>query len=453
MYGSTILLGIALMATTVLAGERQLTNDPTTDFYLDDNHNFSLDSRWLAYDTRKGLLTTCMTIEKVNVVTGERVVLYRAPDPVPDYGPGLGAVSYFPNRDEVIFIHGPFTTSHLAYEATRRTGAIVPGDGSGCVTWADARDVAPPYTPGALRGGTHRHDPGGPNGRWIGYTYNDQIMANYGKRAGRDLDLRTLGVTYLGRPVAVDPDSGEGRSGTGFSVLVVKVTPYDELDAQPGSDGICQAAQDQWVGARGYRRPDGSWQIARAFIGTLRVPGADGRIRNHQEVFVVDIPDDITVPGPNGPLEGTDTTFPAPPRGTVQRRLTHTERGCSGYVRSPSDGSMLTFLSADTAGKAQVFAISPLGGPMRQLTHLPNGASEPAIWLPDDRHFLTVTDNRIIAVEAASGRWTPLTEPSPSRPTALAASPDGKLVAFNRDLRYDGGRARQIFLADVVLPR
>jgi hypothetical protein len=442
-----------------MASERQITHNSTQNCALDGNHNFSPDGMWLAYDTRgEGGLQNTRTIEKVNVVTGERVVIYHAPDFVQGVGPGLAAVSYFRNRNEVIFIHGPFTTSGLPYEMTRRTGAVVVADGSAAndpsrIMWADARDVTPPFTAGALRGGSHRHDPGGPDGRWIGFTYNDQIMKRYGLSIGRDLDLRTLGITELGRSVSVDADSlHENRSGVGFSVIITKLFPKDELDQNPGTDNIYRATDDQWVGRRGYRKADGTWQIARAFIGAMRVRGTNGDVRDHNEVFIVDIPDDITKPGPGGPLQGTETTWPAPPAGTIQRRLTHTESGCFGLVRSNSDGSMISFMSRASNGKPQIFVISPSGNEMRQVTDFPNGVQQPACWLPDDRHIVTTSEGQIYVVNVASGAAKAITEPGKGRTEAIVVSPDGKLVAFNRNVVYDGGRFAEVFVADVELP-
>ncbi|HOT37336.1 MAG TPA: DUF3748 domain-containing protein [Candidatus Latescibacteria bacterium] len=450
-----------ILATTAgsMAAERQITNDSTQNCALDQNHNFSPDGKWLVYDLRpNGGLQNCRSIEKVNVVTGERVRVYDGPDFVENMGPGIAAPSYLPERNEVIFIHGPFTTTGLAYDMARRTGAIVPDDGSAMndtsrITWADARDVTPPFTPGALRGGTHRHDPGGPGGLWIGYTYNDQIMKRYGQQIGRDLDLRMLGLTKLGIPVSVDADPAhENRSGAGFSVVITEVFPKDELDREPGTDRIYRATDDQWVGTRGYRKPDGSWQLARAFIGHMRVRAADGSVRDHREVFIVDIPEDITRPGPAGPLEGTGTTFPAPPAGTSQRRLTHTDSGCFGLVRSTSDGGMIAFLSRAADGTPQVFVVSPLGGEPRQITSFPGGASHPVRWLPDDLHFVTVSEGRVYVVDAASGCARAITEPSRSRPDGLVVSPDGKLVAFNREVVYASGKFAQVFVADIELP-
>jgi len=113
---------------------------------------------------------------------------------------------------------------------------------------------------------------------------------------------------------------------------------------------------------------------------------------------------------------------------------------------------MLAFLSRGSDGKPQVFVVSPNGGEARQVTHFPGGASHPARWLPDDLHFVTVSEGRIYVVDAASGCAKAITESLPGRPEALVVSPDGTLVAFNRDVQYPAGRFGQVFVADIVLP-
>ena len=434
-----------------MSEERQLTHDLTRNAVLDNNQNFSPDGKWLVFDTRDKDLTECRSIEKVHVETAERAVIYAAPDPVEGRGPGVAAVSWMPNEDSVVFIHGPMTGTGLSYAMTRRTGAIVPADGSAKVAWADARDVTPPFTPGALRGGTHRHDPGGPGGQWIGYTYNDQIMKDYSETAGIDWDLRTLGVTKLGRPVEVD-DHAENRSGAGFSVAIVEVTPKEVLDESPGSERIYRASNDRWIGTKGYRKPDGSWQIARAFLGIMRVPGDGGGVVDHTEVFVVDIPEDITVPGAASPLEGTDSSFPAPPAGCSIRRLTHTQGKCKGDVRSAPDGSVLAFLAPDEAGRTQVFTVPTVGGDAVQVTNFEEGAGTNPLWFPDGHRILTTRAGRLVVVNADPGAREDtryLTAEGKGRVLMPCISPDGSTVAFGRRVggREDG--TVQIFAIDV----
>jgi hypothetical protein len=395
---------------------KQLTSRENINHDLDNNLNFSPDNQWICYDTRplSGIGET-RSIERVNIISGEIKTIYEAPQ-ADKIRPGVGAVSYFPNTDRVVFIHG---FPNLPYEKYRRFGAIVDIPADKMIV-ADARDVTFPYTKGALRGGTHRHEPGGFKGEWLGFTYNDMIMQNLGK------DLRTIGVTRLNMPVTVDKDeNGENQSGTGFSVLVVRVTD----NPKAGSDEISHAASDSWVGGeQGYRKPDGSRQMARAFIGKL----ADGK----DEVFIVDIPQDITKQSEWGPLEGTETSFPMPPEGTVQRRLTHTESGCGGTVRSAPDGKWISFLSSDRSGKLQIFIISPNGGDPIQVTSFKNGISAAPYWHFSGKYFVFPDDKGIYIVTADPDnpefkQFFKIPVKFDATPSNVLWSNDGKYIGFN----------------------
>ncbi len=395
---------------------RQLTKNEKVNHDLDNNLNFSPDNQWLCYDTRppSGIGETRF-IQRVNVLNGEIKTIYESPQ-ADKIRPGVGAVSYFPNANRVVFIHG---FPNLPYEKYRRFGAIVDIT-NGKMTVADARDVTFPFTPGALRGGTHRHEPGGFNGEWLGFTYNDMIMRDQGK------DLRTIGVTHLNMPVNVDKDGkGENQSGSGFSALVVRVTD----NPKPGSDEISHAASDSWVGGdQGYRKKDGTRQMARAFIGKL----ADGK----EEVYIVDIPQDITKPGQWGPLEGTQTSFPMPPEGAVQRRLTHTESGCGGTVRSAPDGKWISFLTNDRQGIRQIFIISPNGGDPIQITAFEKGVFSAPFWHFSGKYIVFPNRKGIYIVNADpdSPEFKQLFKIPINlngEPNNVLWSSDGKYIGFN----------------------
>lgn len=443
-----VLLFVSLGTPAAGAGwaETQLTFDTNRNHQLDNNLNWSPDGQWIAYDTRAfaGGIGNTLTLEKVNIDTKQIVTVYTAPNPNPTngYGPGTAAVSFFPAGDTVIAIRG---IDGVAYSGTARFGAMVsPTDGSvGSSDYviSDARDVTSSYTPGALRGGTHRHEPSG-DGQWIGFTYNDQIMAGLGK------NLRTIGVTKLGTPVDVD-DAVGNQDGVGFSVLIAKVKPQAEIT--PGSDDIFQASEDSWVGANGYQKLDGTWQRARAYIG--KTVTSTGAVRN--EVYISDVPEDITVAGPAGPLEGTDTTFPMPPAGTVQRRLTWSNSDCGGIIRCSLDGSRIAFTRDN-----QIQLISPLGGDPIQATSLASGTNKPW-WDPSGDYIYSVSDNSIwrtnvMEGDAQFGESLRLTDPTlyPGRsPDALCVSPDGRWIAFNRSLdRGDGVFVNQVFITPTPEP-
>ncbi len=440
---------IAMAGNDIDAAERQITHDTEFHHELDNNDNFSPDDRYLVFDTRtdEGGIGASKQVAKVEIITGEITTLYQT-DPSSEFGPGVGAASYSHVRDEVIFIHGPFhpTGPQNQYEQFRRVGVIASADGSGDFRLADARDTQPPYSAGALRGGTHRHEFSG-DGNWVGFTYNDAVVREYGKSVDKDLDLRTIGVARLGKPKTVPSSEQFPDRADGYSALVVVVVP----EPQPGSDEISRAAGDSWVGRDGYLRLDGTRQFARAFIGTTR----DSSGNPVDELFVVDIPDDITRPGPLGPLEGTQKTLPMPPVGTVQRRLTHsTDRaypGCEGIVRVSHDGAQIAFLMKDNQGHVQVFLISPQGGKLRQATFIKGGVDTGVRWHPGGQAFVTVAGTRIFVTNVEPGpkfgKSRVLVDRAPA-PFALVWSHNGKTIAYNRRIETDGRETTQIFAID-----
>ncbi|GGW40740.1 DUF3748 domain-containing protein [Arenibacter certesii] len=424
--------------------EHQLTNDLSQNHDLDNNDNFSPDDKWLVYDTRteEGGIGANGKIEKVHIETGEKKVLYHLKQNTP-YGPGVGAVSYNPTENEVIFIHGLKNASpDYPYEQWRRSGVIVKDNKPNHPIYMDARDTAVPFTPGALRGGTHRHEFSG-DGQWVGFTYNDAIMKKMEDDSGLLHNLRTIGVSKKDTPVLVpQPNWEEDFSGEWFSVVVVTVVP----NPVPGSDQISRAAGDSWIGYSGYQKTNGSLQRARAFIGTVK----NEKGKDIDEVFVVDIPENISIPG-DAPLEGTTTTMPAPPRGTVQRRLTFTSEsdypGCEGIVRSSFDGSLLAFIARDNQNIKQVFTIPPTGGSAAQQTFHPSDVTGGIRWHPTNQSLIYIWDNTLIHLKIGEKEGQVLTKPSPLTITNPVWSHNGKILAYNRNLpQQEGITTKQIFL-------
>ena len=451
MIGQTLRIlagGLLLMAASPIdADERQVTSDSAYDHLLDNNDNFSPDDRYLVFDTRTpaGIHESAL-IAKVEIASGKIIPLYH-PQRANKFGPGVAAASFAHIRNEVIFIHGPLRPSgpENQYEKYRRVGALVSGDGNGVLAFADVRNSALPYTVGALRGGTHRHEFSGDD-KWIGFTYNDAVVRTHGLEIHKDLDLRTIGVTKLGDPVHVPETRQFVTDSAGFSVLVVVVTP----DPKPGSDEISHAASDSWVGLNGYPRADGGRQRARAFIGSTR----DKQGHPVDELYVVDIPEEIHTPGPLGPLEGTATSFPMPPAGTIQRRLTHTEMalypGCKGIARSSPDGERISFRMRDSRGHWQIFLIGPQGGAPQQATFIEGGIDTDARWHPSGHAIACIAGNRILITDVRPGpefgQSRILIDRAPT-PYALVWSHDGKTLAYNRTVKTDGKDVIQIFVA------
>ena len=454
------LIGVLLTVVTIAACTPsepqvkmvQLTNG-AYNHDLDNNDNFSPDGKWLAYDTRTGIggIGGSPSVERVNIETGKIEELFAVKDNQ-SWGPGAGAVSYHPSENKVIFIHGLDRCSEKnPYQQWKRTGVIVEDNHPNVPIYMDARDVTMPFTPGALRGGTHRHE-WSKDGKWVGYTYNDAILKALEDSTGKTLNLRTVGVSTRLRPVLVDK-SGEGEnvSGEWYSVLVVRVV----TNPAPGSDEVSNAASDSWVGTGSYLNKEGKRQVARAFVGKVRSKGN----QPVDELFVVDIPDSINQPGEFGPLEGTPTTFPMPPKGTVQRRLTYTAEsahpGCGGVVRSSSDGKWIAYVAADSKGVQQIFLISPDGGSSRQITEHPAGVQSCARWSSNNQSICYVTENSIvickISDEPFEKRFRRITPTSKEELSNIVWSADGNTVAFNRPVKAVGSKDswKQIFLVTI----
>jgi hypothetical protein len=412
---------------------------------------WSPDSRWIVYDTRpdsEGAVFGGQTIEMVNVETGQVKELYRATN-----GAHCGVVTFHPHKGEVVFILGPEQPSaDWQYCAWHRQGVVVDVNRPGVKANLDARDIVPPFTPGALRGGSHVHvwDPAG---EWVSFTYEDRVLAQFNSPTPTNaVNQRNVGVSVPGIPVRVNPAHPRNHDGDYFTVLATRTTARPK----PGSDEITRACEEGWVGTNGYVRRDGSRQRhALAFQGQVLSPNGE----TISEVFIADLPEDLTQPG-DGPLCGTETRAPYPPKGTVQRRLTFTAdrrfpgiQGPRHWLRSSPDGSRIAFLMKDDAGIVQLWTVSPNGGSLRQVTRNPWPVASAFTWSPDGRQIAHVMDNSVCLTDVASGQTTRLTsrtdDVSAPRSEACVFSPDGQKVAFMRRLTSPRQLANQICVVAV----
>ena len=445
LLGNGLLVGVLLpvMFGTIAQGEswklRQLTSDGETQHNLTiPGRSFSPDGQWLCYDRNVGRISDTSVIERAHVVTGAQEIVFDAHSQ-PGLGPGVAAAAFFPSDPtRIVFIHGPATETGLAYAQWRRFGAIIE-PGNETVRHADARDVTPPFTPGALRGGTHVHVPGGPGDQWLGFTYNDMVMQDYGEGLGKNLNLRTIGVTRLGVPVRVDAHP-ENWDGEGFSVVLVAVTPEPRLQ----SDEIKRAEGDCWVGTFHEQEP-GRRLLKRAFVGTCA--------EDVRDVFIVTFPETITEPGPEGPLEGTASTFPAPPAATSVKRLTHVG-SVAGYVRSNPEGTLLAFAANNKQRDLQAHLVDPDGSRLVRLTHFTTGIAPEVCWHPSGEWIAVIVERRIhkVPINLWDGhhKISSLTaEPLPGTPRNLCFSPDGKRLAFNLEVE---GHSQVFVLEDPGAP-
>lgn len=411
---------------------------------------FSPDDEWLVYDTRNegGLIGSTCCIEKVNVKNKSISRVYQTLNQTA-YGPGVGAVAYNPQKDKVIFIHG-IRNSNAAnpYGFTRRTGVIVNASKPFKPIFGDARDISPPFTPGALRGGTHAHSWSG-DGMWISFTYNDFILDQLQKS---DLvkDLRTIGVMAPIKKVRVEKDAfGENNNGKYFSVVLATV----KEEPQHGSDDIEKAFDEGWIGKDGYINLKGEKQKrAIAFQGDTR--DSCGKIVT--EVFVVDIPDDITLANPQKPLEGTSITRPNPPSGTVQRRLTFTSerkypgiQGPRHWLRTSANGKFIYFLMKDNKGIVQIFSVPTIGGEIKEVTHNMFPVQSAFSLSPDGEYVSYAADNSVFITAIKTGKTHRLTErfSDEEKPEGgMVWSYNGKMIAYNRYIVSNDIKWLQVFI-------
>ncbi len=428
--------------------ELQVTRDPCGHI-LTNTGVWSPDGRWIVYDTRSGADGSIFdgpSIERVNVETGEVQTLFSA-----DRGAHCGVATYSPTEDKVVFILGPtHPTPDWSYGPSQRGGVIVNVERPEVAIPLDARDLVPPFTAGALRGGTHLHV-FSPDGQWVAFTYEDHLLACPAPEAPADRDIcqRNVGVSVPAGSVNVGGGHPRNQSGAFFSVLVTRTT----RSPRPGSDEISRAYEEAWVGGNGYLRSDGTRQDrAIAFVGNVVASNGE----TVAEAFIADLPDDLTRIG-DGPLQGTEHRAPFPPRGVAQRRLTFTSgrrypgiQGPRHWLRSSPDGSRIALLMRDDGGLIQLWTVAPTGGIPIQLTHGRSPIASAFTWSPGGRRIAHVLDNRIVATSATTGVSAPLTDrfddADAPRPQACVISPDGRSVAYVRPVECGGKKLNQIFV-------
>ncbi|MGV8879400.1 MAG: DUF3748 domain-containing protein [Sphingobacteriaceae bacterium] len=425
--------------------EIQLTADES-GHCIHNSQVFSPDDKWIVYDTRNQdtLIISTGSIRMVNVITKEIKELYKTVHQTP-YGPGVGAATFSSTSGNVLFIHGIRNAGkENPYGITRRTGVKVNIKQPFHAVFMDARRTEAPFINGALRGGTHAHSWSG-DGKWISFTYNDYVLEQLSKINPEIKDLRTVGVMAPIKKVLVsDTTSLENNSGQMFSVIVAKVTEKP----RPGSDEIDKAFDEGWIGENGYLRADSSRQIrAIAFQGNVR----DENDQSKTEVFVVDLPADLTKAQKDEPLAGTATTRPGIPIGAAQRRITYTPAGIEGprhWLRTTPDGKLIGFLAKDKNGIVQIFGVSPNGGKIAQFTFNLFSVQGPFNFSPDDRHIAYIADNSIfltnlktLKAKRISMRFTDEEKPL----SGVTWSHDGRMLTYNRYLKGKSGNFLQIF--------
>jgi len=425
--------------------ERQLTFG-ASGHTINNIQIFSSSDQWIVFDTRNNDTEISRTgsIEMVDVHTGEIKQLYKTENQT-QYGPGVGAATFSPVADRVLFLHGIRNANREhPYDFTRRTGVAVDINKPFQPEFLDARNIIAPYTPGALRGGTHAHS-WSADGKWISFTYNDYVLQQLSKKDSTVKDLRTVAVMTPLSKVTVVENGKENNNGEMFSAVVAAVTASPKW----GTDEIDRAFDETWIGTGGYQRKDGKWQPhAIAFQGNVY----DEKGRAKTEIFVVDIPADITKARPGEHLEGTEESMPATPSGTAQRRITFSAEGVHGprhWLRSTPDGKLIAFLAKDEKAIVQIYSVSPNGGAVSQLTFNNFSIQSSFNFSPDGKHLAYLADNSIFITDLqtkAATRTTSGTTADEAPTGGVVWSNDGKALAYNRYVSNKEGRFLQIFL-------
>jgi hypothetical protein len=463
--------------------ETQITTAPHGHI-LTNTAVWSPDSQWIVYDVRSdpaGSVFDGTRIERVNVKTKQVEVLYESKN-----GACVGVATVNPVDGRVVFIHGPENpTPDWSYSACHREGVIVDPAKPGVAVALEARDVVPPFTFGALRGGTHVHTWDSAGVR-VSYTYEDHVLT-HGTAQYKEPNRRTVGISVPYSSVTVPITHFRNRGSEFFSSIPVMTWARPK----PGSDQIGRAFEDGWVPG----------QMAMTFVG--EVLAEDGRRVN--ELFVLDwLEPRVHRWNYN---RGTETTMPESTSESRQSRLTRFAEvpGHTGLTTSPRhwpraspDGKRIAYLTEN--GQLHLFATPPViidvnasvrikqrpkgKGPfpsgfefdpdnpgqflktanapydiendvwetsrtpiaMPGRENLARSVSSAFTWHPNSKHLAAVVDKSVCLIDMDSGKVFPLTSPSdpPPRPEACVVSPDGTKVAFVRPV----GGFNQVFVVD-----
>jgi hypothetical protein len=418
---------------------RQITDAPYGHI-LTNTAVWSPDGEWIVYDIRSdptGSVFDGRRIERVHIASGRVEVLYES-----QRGACCGVATYHPTAEQVVFILGPENpTPDWQYSPCHRQGVLLDTNRPQKIRNLDARDLTPPFTPGALRGGTHLHV-FSHDGQFVSFSYDDHLLTELGESPNADRNQRNVGVSLIGKSVTVPETHPRNHNGTTFSVLITKTVNYPT----PGSDQICRAYEDAWIDDRRI-----------TFLGD--VVSAKGEIVT--ELFVVDLPDDVTI-NANEALAGTATCRPAPPAGTVQRRLTFTTnrkhpgiQGPRHWPRSSRDGSRIAFLMRDDHSHVQLWTIASAGGAPRQVTQLLPNISSAFSWHPNGENVAAIADGMVWVVNTTTEIACRLT-PAPEknfwpRAEACIFSPDGKHIAYVQPVNRGDATYNQIFVVQAGL--
>jgi hypothetical protein len=369
---------------------------------------WSPDSQWIVFDRRSdeaGANFDGTRIDRLHVATGTIETLYES-----QHGAHCGIATVNPVDGRVAFVRGPeHPTADWSYSASHReTLAVDPH--TGVVESLDARDLVPPFTAGALRGGSHVAT-WDDRGEWVSFTYEDHFVKH----------RRTVGlmVPHEKRHVGNVPHSGE--SGARFQRARSHSGTMTSVTGVSLESDIVRAFEDAWVPG----------ERAITFVGAVQ---GDGFKVN--ELFRLDYPATFTVAAPSDV-----DRMPAPPPEFRPRRLTR-------FIDEPiADDPGLALAPrhwprADPGGRGVACLLA--GGPLAivawdgTVTRLPVIVESAFTWHPAGGMLAAVVNRRVSWIDVDTGSVTPVSSPG-VRPEACVVSPDGTMIAF---VRREGGANR-----------
>jgi hypothetical protein len=223
---------VAAAHTIVSAAERQITH-AAHGHILTNTGVWSPDGQWIVYDVRSdesGSLFDGRRLEAVNVQTSQVELLYESKE-----GACCGVATWQPRGTKIVFMLGPESpTADWQYSPSHRQGMIVDFMNPGVALNLDACDLTPPFTAGALRGGSHLHV-WDASGDWLSFTYNDALVES---------EVRDVGVAVPAQAVRVSKSNPRNHDGNFFCALVTRTTTAPK----PGSDEISRAFEEAWIG-------------------------------------------------------------------------------------------------------------------------------------------------------------------------------------------------------------
>jgi Tol biopolymer transport system component len=116
---------------------------------------------------------------------------------------------------------------------------------------------------------------------------------------------------------------------------------------------------------------------------------------------------------------------------------------------------LLAFLAKDSKNMNQIFAISPNGGGLKQITFHESNVEGSIRWHPSGKSIFYIWNGSICEVEINNKdfnkRLKIISKPINPSPSNLVLSHEGKILAFNRLIENptNGLKSKQIFLINL----